>query len=82
MIEQSNSFYQNIRSAQGNQKIFDFGCACHLAHFCAAKGAEELSANVQDFVIDTYYHFRRRPKWKKQLTVFMNFNNTVTKLEK
>ena len=62
MIEQSNSFYQNIRSAQGNQKIFDFGCACHLAHFCAAKGAEELSANVQDFVIDTYYHFRRRPK--------------------
>ena len=29
------------------------GCACHLAHLCAGKGAKELPVNVEDFVIYT-----------------------------
>ena len=32
MIGQRNSFLQEIRSAQGDQKIFDVGYPCHLAH--------------------------------------------------
>ena len=27
------------------------GCPCHLAQLCAGKGAKELPANVEDFVI-------------------------------
>ena len=42
MIGQHNSFLQEIRSAQGDQKIFDLGCPCHLAHMCAGKGAKEF----------------------------------------
>ena len=64
MIGQRNSLLQKIRSAQGEQKIFDVGCPCHLAHLCAGKGAKEHSVNVEDFVIDMYYHCRRSAKLK------------------
>ena len=40
MIGQRNSLLQKIRSAQGDQKIFDVGCPCHLAHLCAGKRAK------------------------------------------
>ena len=82
MIGQLNSLFQNIQIAQGGQKIFDVGCPCHLAHVCAAKGAKELAVNVKDFVIEIYYYFRSSAKPKYQLWKFMNFNNTVTQLEK
>ena len=75
MIGKRNSFLQEIRSAQGDQKIFDFDCPYNLAHLCAGKGAKEFSVNVEDFVIDKYYHFRRSAKRKKQLREFLNVNN-------
>ena len=40
---------------------------CHLAHMCIGKGAKELAVNIEDFVIDIYYHFRRNAKRKAQL---------------
>ena len=82
MIGQLNSLFQNIQIAQGGQKIFDVGCPCHLAHVYAAKGAKELAVNVKDFVIEICYYFRSSAKPKNQLRKFMNFNNTVTQLEK
>ena len=39
MISQRNSLLQKIWSAQGDQKIFDVGCPCHLADSRAEKGA-------------------------------------------
>ena len=42
MIGQRNSFLQKIQSEQGDQRIFDIGCPCHLAHLCAGKGTEDL----------------------------------------
>ena len=57
MIEQHNCLLQEIQ-----KMIFDIGCPCHLAHFCAGKGTKEISVNVEDFVIDIYYHFRRSAK--------------------
>ena len=57
MIEQHNCLLQEIQ-----KRIFDIGCPCHLAHFCAGKGTKEISVNVEDFVIDIYYHFRRSAK--------------------
>ena len=75
MIEQRNCLLQQIQSAQDDQKILNVGCPCHLAHFCSGKGAKELSLNVENFVIDIYYDFRRSPKQKKQQREFMNLNN-------
>lgn len=75
MVGARNSLLQKIKSSQGEQKIFDVGCPCHLAHLCAGKGAKELSVNVEDFIIDIYYHFRRSAKRKQQLRDFMEFNN-------
>ena len=37
----------------------DVACLWHLAHMCTGKGAKELAVNIEDFVIDIYYHFRR-----------------------
>ena len=73
MIRQRNSLLQNTRSEQGDQEIFDVSWRCHLAYLCTGKGAKELSVNVEDFVIDIYYHYRRSIKRKNQLWEFMNF---------
>ena len=80
MTGKHNSLRQNIGSAQDDRKIFNVIWPCHLAHFCTGKGAKDLSVNVEDFVIDISYHFRRSVKKKKQLREFMNFNNTVAKV--
>ena len=42
MTGQRNSFLQEIGSAQSDQKIFDVGCPCHLAHVCAGKGVKGI----------------------------------------
>ena len=75
MVGKRNSLLKRIQNAQGDQKTFDVGCPCHLAHLCAGKGACQLSVNVEDFVIDLYYHFRRSVKRKSQLRDYMDFNN-------
>ena len=41
-IGQRNSIIQKTQTAQGDQKIFDIGCPCHLAQLRARKGAREL----------------------------------------
>ena len=77
MIGKRKSLLKRITNVQGNQKTFDVGCPCHLAHLCAGKGAKELSVNVEDFVIDLYYHFRRSAKRKAQLREYIEFNNNA-----
>ena len=77
MIGKRNSLLKRTTNVQGNQKTFDVGCPCHLAHVCAGKGAKELSFNVEDFVIDLYYHFRRSAKRKAQLREYIEFNNNA-----
>ena len=79
MIGKRKSLLKRITNVQGNQKTFDVGCPCHLAHLCAGKGAKELSVNVEDFVIDLYDHFRRSAKRKTQLREYMEFNNNAVK---
>ena len=77
MIGKRNSLLKRTTNVQGNQKTFDVGCPCHLAHVCAGKGTKELSVNVEDFVIDLYYHFRRSAKRKAQLREYTEFNNNA-----
>ena len=66
MIKKRNSLLQKIRGKRGDEKIFDVGCFCHLAHLYAGKGDKELSVNVEN---DIYHTFRRCAKLKKQLGV-------------
>ena len=77
MIGKRNSLLKRTTNVQGNQKTFDVGYPCHLAHVCAGKGTKELSVNVEDFVIDLYYHFRRSAKRKAQLREYTEFNNNA-----
>ena len=42
---------QKIQSPRGDQKIFDVGCPCDLAHLWVGKGAKDLSVYVEGFVI-------------------------------
>ena len=42
MIGQRNNLPQKIQNEQGDRKIFDFGCPCHLAYLWAGKGAKDL----------------------------------------
>ena len=51
MIGQHNSLLQKIQNVQGDQKIFDVGCPCHLAHLFAGKGAKEPSVNIEDLLL-------------------------------
>ena len=69
MSGKNKSLLKLIKDAHSEfpQKIFDVGCLCHLAHLCAQKGAKTLSMQVDDFVIDLFYHFKRSMKRKATL---------------
>ena len=64
MIGHHNSLLKKLWSVQGGQKIFEVGYPSHLAHVCAGNGANELSVNVEDLVIDIYHNFCRSAKLK------------------
>ena len=54
---------------------------CAVAHLCAGKRAKKLFVNVENVVIDMYYHFHRSAKQKDQLRQFMSFiDNEVGKV--
>ena len=81
MISKNKSLLKLIKDAQSElpQKIFDVSCPCHLAHLCVQKGAKALSMQVDNFVIDLFYHFKRSVKRKATLRDYMEFTNTEVK---
>ena len=81
MVSKNKSLLKLIKDAQGEspQKIFDIGCPCHLAHLRAQKGTKALSIQVDDFVIDLFYCFKRSVKRKATLRDYMEFINTEVK---
>ena len=46
---------------------------------CAQNGAKKLSMQVDDFIIDLFYHFKRSVKRKATLREYMEFTNTEVK---
>ena len=54
LIGKRNSLPQKIQNAQGDKKIFDVGCPCHLAHLCAGMGAKELSEVMKILMSSEY----------------------------
>lgn len=55
MIKKRNSLLSKIKASQSDEQNI-FGVA--------QKGAQELSANAEDFMIDIYHHFKRSVKRK------------------
>ena len=82
MVGKNKSLLKLIKDAQREspQKIFDIDCPCHLAHLCAQKGAKSLSIQVDDFVIDLFYHCKRSVKKKASLRYYMECTNTEVKM--
>ena len=78
MVGKNKSLLKLIKDAQSEtpQKIYDVGCPCQLAHLCAQKGAKALSMQVDYFVIDLFYHFKKSVKRNATLRDCMEFTNT------
>ena len=75
MAGRQNSLLEKIKDSQAEQKVFDIGCPCHLAHICAGKEARQFLVCIEDFVIDIFCHFQQSAKRKSQLRELMDFNN-------
>ena len=77
MTDKNNSIYTRI--ADTNPDVYPVGCACHLAHLCAKKAANQLSVNVEQFVIDLYYHFDKSSKRKEIFKSYHEFCDVETR---
>ena len=64
MVRCQNSLLNKIKDSQAEQKVFDVGCPCDLAHICDGKEARQFSVNIEDFVIYIFYHFQQSAKRK------------------
>ena len=79
IVGKNRSLLSFIKSVQPTQKVYDVGCPCRLAHLCAQKGTKKLPMQVDDFIIDLFYHFKRSVKRKAILREYMEFTNTEVK---
>ena len=77
MMGKNNSIYPRI--ADSNPDVYPVGCMCHLAHLCAKKAANQLSVNVEQFVIDLYYHFDKSSKRKEIFKSYQKFCDVKTR---
>ncbi|KAI4805505.1 hypothetical protein KUCAC02_010115 [Chaenocephalus aceratus] len=65
---------------KGNKDIHLVGCPCHLSALAAKTGGKALqSFDVEDFIIDLYYHLDKSAKRKHQLREFLVFNDVVVR---
>ena len=77
MMGKNNSIYTRI--ADSNPEVYPVGWACHLAHLCAKKAANELSVNVEQLVVDLYYHFDKSSKRKEIFKSYQEFCDVETR---
>lgn len=77
MLGKNNSVFKRI--ADLNPDVYPVGCVCHLAHLCAKKAAKQLSVDVEQLVIDLYYHFDKSSKRKELLKEYQEFCSVETR---
>ena len=71
MLGSRNSVLSRLRSVQPH--LWHTHCICHVAHLCAAHAAKKLPADIENVVIDVYYHFHRSSKRVEQFKNFQEF---------
>uniref|UniRef100_H3ACJ8 DUF4371 domain-containing protein n=1 Tax=Latimeria chalumnae TaxID=7897 RepID=H3ACJ8_LATCH len=80
MIGKHRGVFKLFQEKQSGGEIYGAGCACHLA---AKQGANALSFDPQDFLVDVFYHFDKSAKWKEMLREDISFHNeTIRKVPK
>lgn len=77
MLGKHTTVFQRI--AEIKPDVYPVSCACHLAHLCAKKAAKELSMDVEQLVINLYYHFDKSSKRKELLKEYQEFCNVETR---
>ena len=71
MLGSWNSVLSRLRSVQPH--LWHIHCICHVAHLCAAHAAKKLPADIENTVIDVYYHFHRSSKRFEEYKHFQEF---------
>ena len=56
MIGAHNGLLKKIKDSLGDKKVFDVGSLVTWP-ICAIEREQEFMVNVEDFVINIYYHF-------------------------
>lgn len=77
MLGKHTTVFQWI--AEIKPDVYPVSCSCHLAHLCAKKAAKELSMDVEQLVINLYYHFDKSSKRKELLKEYQEFCNVETR---
>ena len=67
------------RVLQNNTAVYFTGCPCHIMHNTCMKAAETFTQNtrfdVEDMMIDIFYHFDKSTKRKAELAEYCEFCN-------
>ena len=64
------------RIIANNPHVMKSGCICHLVHLAAKKGSAVLPVQIDDLLVDIFYHFRKSDANKKELKGFQVFYDT------
>ena len=73
MMGKHNGVFKRI--AEWQPSVYPVACTCHLAHLCAKKAVKELSVDVEQLVINLFYHFDKSSKRKEILCLNRAENN-------
>uniref|UniRef100_H2ZS46 HAT C-terminal dimerisation domain-containing protein n=1 Tax=Latimeria chalumnae TaxID=7897 RepID=H2ZS46_LATCH len=75
-----NSILSQVKAKQTtNQEVYAVGCPYHLVHLMAEHTSKSKQMNVEDMIIDIYYHFQRSVKRAASLNEYMAFCNISVK---
>ena len=61
-----------------NPNVIYLDCFCYLIYLAAEKGAETLSWNIEEILVDIYYYLRKSSKRKELLEKFQVFHDKET----
>ena len=50
-----------------NPSVYFIGCPCHLMHIAAQKGTKALKCQLDDLIVDIFYHIEKAVKEIKEL---------------
>uniref|UniRef100_H3AS25 HAT C-terminal dimerisation domain-containing protein n=1 Tax=Latimeria chalumnae TaxID=7897 RepID=H3AS25_LATCH len=69
-----NSVLSRIKPLQPD--VYDIGCVCHIANLVTQKAVKTLPLNVEDLLLNVYFHSEHSSKRKEQYKEFLDFTDT------
>ena len=71
MFGKKNSVVSRLKEVQ--PLLIDLGCICHLESLCAVAAVKSLPVNVEELLIDIFYHFYYSVKRKEAFREYQEF---------